>query len=136
VYPDAVQGINIVYCFSVERVFFQLAKSGHPALDPLTVRPDGILSVEESRLKAPQALCALLHRHSDNLSALVESQLRSKKSRRCALHSLDCQRSRAVVSDAWRDAWDRMMPPCKDELLLIESSALHATLNNYLRKHR
>lgn len=73
---------------------------------------------------------------SDNLSSLVESQPRSKKSRRCVLHSLDSQRSRAVVTDQWRDAWDRMKPLCKDEVLLIEASALLSTLNNYLHKHR
>lgn len=121
---------------SVERVFYQLMKSGHPALDPILISEDGVLSLREDKLSAPQPLCTLLYRHSDNLSSLVESQPRSKKSRRCVLHSLDSQRARAVVTDQWRDAWDRMKPLCKDEVLLIEASALLSTLNNYLHKHR
>lgn len=121
---------------SVERVFYQLMKSGHPALDPILISEDGVLSLREDKMLAAQPLCTLLYRHSDNLSSLVESQPRSKKSRRCALHSLDSQRSRAVVTDQWRDAWDRMKPLCKEEVLLIEASALLSTLNNYLHKHR
>lgn len=121
---------------SVERVFYQLMKSGHPALDPILISEDGVLSLREDKIKAPQPLCTLLYRHSDYLSSLVESQPRSKKSRRCILHSLDSQRTRVVVTDQWRDAWDRMKPLCKDEVLLIEASALLSTLNNYLHKHR
>lgn len=155
---------NLLRFSSVERVFYQLMKSGHPALDPILISEDGVLSLREDKLSAPQPLCTLLYRHrygisfaarfpgfdilsssidftscfpfSDNLSNLVESQPRSKKSRRCVLHSLDSQRSRAVVTDQWRDAWDRMKPLCKDEVLLIEASALLSTLNNYLHKHR
>ncbi|XP_034239515.1 gametogenetin-binding protein 2-like [Thrips palmi] len=121
---------------SVERVFYQLMKSGHPALDPILISEDGVLSLRDDKTAAPQPLCTLLYRHSDYLSSLVESQPRSKKSRRCVLHSLDSQRTRVVVTDQWRDAWDRMKPLCKDEVLLIEASALLATLNNYLHKHR
>lgn len=72
---------------------------------------------------------------SARLSDLVDSQLRSKKSRRCVLHSLDSQRTR-VLTTAWRDVWAVMRPQCRDEVVLIEASTLMATLENYLRKHR
>lgn len=120
---------------SVERLFYQLMKSGHPALDPLFVSPEGILSIRDEQLESPQVLCTLLHGHSSRLINLVESQPRSKKSHRCNLHSLDSQRSRPVTS-AWVDVWKCMQPQCKEEVVLIESSTLLTVLENYLRKHR
>lgn len=73
---------------------------------------------------------------SARLNKLIESQpRRSKKSNRCLLHSLDSQRSRPITP-AWREVWDIMRPQCKEEVVLIEASTLHLTLENYLRKHR
>uniref|UniRef100_A0A1B6EK34 Gametogenetin-binding protein 2 n=1 Tax=Cuerna arida TaxID=1464854 RepID=A0A1B6EK34_9HEMI len=120
---------------SVERLFYQLMKSGHPALDPLVILKEGYLTLQDDHLGWPHLLCTLLHGHSARLNDLVDSQLRSKKSRRCVLHSLDSQRTR-VLSTAWRDVWSVMRPQCRDEVVLIDASALMATLENYLRKHR
>ncbi|KAJ9595143.1 hypothetical protein L9F63_013551 [Diploptera punctata] len=120
---------------SVERLFYQLMKSGHPALDPLYVSSEGVLSIRKEQLESPQVLCTLLHGHSSRLISLVDSQPRSKKSHRCNLHSLDSQRSRPVTS-AWVDVWECMRPQCKEEVVVIESSTLLTTLENYLRKHR
>jgi hypothetical protein len=55
--------IGIFFKNSVERLFYQLMKSGHPALDPLFVSPEGILSVRKEQLESPQVLCTLLHGH-------------------------------------------------------------------------
>lgn len=49
--------------FSVERLFYDLMKSGHPALDPLVITADGLLSIKEEVLKSPQQLCTILHGH-------------------------------------------------------------------------
>lgn len=38
-------------------------KSGHPALDPLVITRNGVLSVKDDVLKSPQQLCTLLHGH-------------------------------------------------------------------------
>jgi len=55
---------KIVLCKnSVERLFYQLMKSGHPALDPLFVSPEGVLSIRDEQLESPQVLCTLLHGH-------------------------------------------------------------------------
>jgi hypothetical protein len=48
---------------SVERLFYQLMKSGYPTLDPLFISPEGILSVRKEQLESPQVLCTLLHGH-------------------------------------------------------------------------
>ncbi|CAH0381297.1 unnamed protein product [Bemisia tabaci] len=120
---------------SVERLFYQLTASGHPALDPLVVTVDGILTIQDDHLAWPQVLCTLLHGHSTRLNSLAACWPRSRKSRRCVLHSLDSQRlSRPMLS--WRDVWDCMRPECREEVALIDSYTLLDTLNNYLNKHR
>lgn len=49
--------------FSVERLFYDLMKSGHPALDPLVITPNGLLSIKDDVLESPQRLCTILHGH-------------------------------------------------------------------------
>ncbi|XP_044734525.1 gametogenetin-binding protein 2-like [Chrysoperla carnea] len=130
------QAVPCVGCRrSVERLFFQILRSGFPTLDPIIITKGGILTIREDKIKNPQVLCNLFHGHATRLNNLVDSQPRSKKSRRCLLHSLESQRPRPVTP-AWRDVWECMRTQCKDEVVLIEASSLHATLENYLRKHR
>ncbi|KMQ96750.1 gametogenetin-binding protein 2-like protein [Lasius niger] len=120
---------------SVERLFYDLMKSGHPALDPLVITPNGLLSIKDDVLESPQRLCTILHGHSARLHNLVEKQPRNRKSRRCVLHSLEIQRMRPPPN-AWREVWDSMELPCQQELTLIETDTLDDTLDTYLRKHR
>lgn len=130
------QAVPCVGCRrSVERLFFQILRSGFPTLDPIVITKGGILTIREDKMKNANVLCNLFHGHATRLNNLVDSQPRSKKSRRCLLHSLESQRPRPVTP-AWRDVWDCMRAQCKDEVVLIEASSLHATLENYLRKHR
>uniref|UniRef100_A0A0A9YFG3 Gametogenetin-binding protein 2-like n=1 Tax=Lygus hesperus TaxID=30085 RepID=A0A0A9YFG3_LYGHE len=117
---------------SVERLYEQLRKSGHPALEPLVITSNGTLTIKEDHFQWPRLLCTLLHGHSVRLNQLVESQFRSKKSRRCILHSLDYQRVRAP----WKEVWDVMRPQCREEVLLIDAGSLMVTLEGYLQKHR
>ncbi|XP_011156996.1 gametogenetin-binding protein 2-like isoform X2 [Solenopsis invicta] len=120
---------------SVERLFYELMKSGHPALDPLVITRNGLLSVKDDVLKSPQQLCTLLHGHSTRLNNLMEKQQRNRKSRRCVLHTLEIQRL-PPIWNSWREVWDCMEEPCKEELTLIETNALDEALDTYLRKHR
>lgn len=130
------QAVPCVGCRrSVERLFYDLMKSGHPALDPLVITPEGLLSIKDDILESPQLLCTMLQGHSARLNSLVERQPRNKKSRRCVLHSLEIQRMRPLPS-AWKEVWDCMELPCRQELALIETDILDATLDTYLRKHR
>ncbi|KAK1133649.1 hypothetical protein K0M31_011442 [Melipona bicolor] len=130
------QAVPCVGCRrSVERLFYDLMKSGHPALDPLVITPEGLLSIKDDVLESPQLLCTMLQGHSARLNNLVEGQPRNKKSRRCVLHSLEIQRMRPPPS-AWKEVWDCMDHTCRLALSLIESNSLEATLDTYLRKHR
>ncbi|KAG8223922.1 hypothetical protein J437_LFUL003729, partial [Ladona fulva] len=50
---------------SVERLFFELVKSGQgkAALDPVVITTDGMLTLDQEYLQIPQLLCSLLHGH-------------------------------------------------------------------------
>ncbi|XP_011140169.1 gametogenetin-binding protein 2 isoform X2 [Harpegnathos saltator] len=120
---------------SVERLLYDLMKSGHPALDPLVITPGGLLSIKDDVLESPEQLCTMLHGHSTRLSNLVEQQPRNRKSQRCILHSLEIQRMRPPPN-AWKEVWECMEKPCQEELALIETDILDETLDIYLRKHR
>lgn len=135
---------------SVERVFSELSQSSYPALSPLIITEDGILTIQEEYLTWPNHLCSLLHGHSTKLNTLASSwpAARTKvtrAARRCPLHSLDSARyvtrpplsyGSAGCSSGWREAWDCMRSVCKEQVVLIESCVLLATLETYLRKHR
>ncbi|XP_014240539.1 gametogenetin-binding protein 2-like [Cimex lectularius] len=118
---------------SVEKLYEQLKRSGHPTLEPLVIQSNGNLVIQEKHLDWPLRICSLLHEHSAKLTQLLESQLRSKKSHRCILHSLEYHR---IARPTWKEVWDSMRPQCRKEVLLIPSTTLMITLENYLQKHR
>lgn len=52
-----------VFC-SVERLFYDLSNlNSHPALDPIIITSDGMLTIKEEVLQSPQRLCTLLQGH-------------------------------------------------------------------------
>ncbi|XP_011503263.1 PREDICTED: gametogenetin-binding protein 2-like [Ceratosolen solmsi marchali] len=121
---------------SVERLFYDLSNlNSHPALDPIIITSDGMLTIEEEVLQSSQRLCTLLQGHSTRLNDLVEQQPRNKKSRRCTLHSLEIQRMRPPPN-AWKEVWDCMEHDCLKEITFIDADTLDATLNTYLHKHK
>ncbi|XP_063972303.1 gametogenetin-binding protein 2-like [Diachasmimorpha longicaudata] len=130
------QAVPCVGCRrSVERLFYDVMTSGHQALDPIIVTKDGMITLSDEVLESPRLLCTMLQGHSARLNALLEKQPRSKKSRRCVLHSLEVQRTRPP-SGAWREAWEVMRSPCRQELTVVERETLESTLDTYLKKHR
>jgi len=76
-----------------------------------------------------------LHLRSTRLNNLMEKQQRNRKSRRCVLHTLEIQRL-PPIWNSWREVWDCMELPCRQELTLIETDTLDEALDTYLRKHR
>ncbi|RVE48602.1 hypothetical protein evm_006791 [Chilo suppressalis] len=147
------QSIPCVGCRrSVERLFYQLCKSGHPTLDPLILTSDEIMTIREDKIVHPQSLATLLNGHTMGIECLILSQPRWKKSQRCTLHSLEAGSARGWGAGggcawgwgawgwggraAWRAAWDAMRAPARDHVTLVHFNTLHDTLHNYLRKHR
>lgn len=60
-----LKAISLIHfaCFSVERLFYQLCKSGHPTLDPLILTQDEIMTIREDKITNPQSLATLLNGH-------------------------------------------------------------------------
>ncbi|KAG7279365.1 hypothetical protein CRUP_001273 [Coryphaenoides rupestris] len=121
---------------SVERLFAQLVESGTPALEPLTVQtPTATLSVTEARLVDAKKLYTLFYVHGSKLNEMIDAVPKSKKNKRCLLHSLDTHKPKPL-GGSWMDVWELMSQECRDEVVLIDSACLLETLETYLRKHR
>ncbi|XP_065428886.1 gametogenetin-binding protein 2 isoform X9 [Chrysemys picta bellii] len=120
---------------SVERLFSQLVESGNPALEPLTVGPKGVLSVTRSCMTDAKKLYTLFYVHGSKLNNMIDAIPKSKKNKRCQLHSLDTHKPKPL-GGCWMDVWELMSQECRDEVVLIDSSCLLETLETYLRKHR
>lgn len=120
---------------SVERLFSQLVESGNPALEPLTVKPTGVLSVTKACVSDAKKLYTLFYVHGSKLNDMIDAIPKSKKNKRCQLHSLDTHKPKPL-GGSWMDVWELMSQECRDEVVLIDSACLLETLETYLRKHR
>uniref|UniRef100_A0A4W5PLV9 Gametogenetin-binding protein 2 n=1 Tax=Hucho hucho TaxID=62062 RepID=A0A4W5PLV9_9TELE len=120
---------------SVERLFSQLVESGNPALEPLTVKPIGVLSVTKACVVNAKKLYTLFYVHGSKLNDIIDAIPKSKKNKRCQLHSLDTHKPKPL-GGSWMDVWELMSQECRDEVVLIDSACLLETLETYLRKHR
>lgn len=120
---------------SVERLFSQLVESGNPALEPLTVRSTGVLSVTKACMADAKKLYTLFYVHGSKLNDMIDAIPKSRKNKRCQLHSLDTHKPKPL-GGSWMDVWELMSQECRDEVVLIDSACLLETLETYLRKHR
>ncbi|XP_065663783.1 gametogenetin-binding protein 2 isoform X2 [Hydra vulgaris] len=119
---------------SVERLYNQLWKSRQPAIEPLMITATGILTLTEGFLVDAKLIYALFYIHGSHLNDVVDTIPKSRRNRRCILHSLETHKTRA--SGSWIDVWDLLSQECRDEVVLIDADSLLDTLDNYLRKHR
>ncbi|XP_057677913.1 gametogenetin-binding protein 2 [Corythoichthys intestinalis] len=120
---------------SVERLFTHLSVSGTPALEPLTFKPMGILSVTETCLSDLKKLYSLFYIQGSKLNDVIDAIPKSKKSNRCLLHSLDTNKLRPS-GGSLMDLWERMSQECWDEVVLIDSACFLESLKIHLQKHR
>ncbi|CAN9501611.1 unnamed protein product [Ophioblennius macclurei] len=136
VYGALSQLVPCVGCRrSVERLFSHLVESGNPALEPLTVKPSGILSVTKTCMADVKKLYSLFYVHGSKLNDMIDAIPKSKKNKRCQLHSLDTHKPKPL-GGSWMDVLELMSPECRDEVVVIDSACLLETLETYLRKHR
>ncbi|XP_008330612.1 gametogenetin-binding protein 2 [Cynoglossus semilaevis] len=120
---------------SVERLFSHLVESGNPALEPLTVKSTGLLSITKACLTDVKKLYTLFYIHGSKLNHIIDGIPKSKKNKRCQLHSLDTHKPKPL-GGSWIDIWELMSQECRDEVVLIDSACLLETLETYLCKHR
>ncbi|XP_038153547.1 gametogenetin-binding protein 2 [Cyprinodon tularosa] len=136
VYGTLSQSVPCVGCRrSVERLFSHLVETGSPALEPLTVKPKGMLSLTKACLADMKKLYTLFYIHGSKLNDMIDAIPKSKKNKRCQLHSLDTHKPKPL-GGSWMDVWELMSQECRDEVVLIDSACLLETLETYLRKHR
>ena len=69
-----------------------------------------------------------------NLLASFSKFSKSKRGKRCNVHSLDSHRARTI--NAWVDVWDFMDKICQEEIAVVNRYFFEETLDGYLRKHR
>lgn len=119
---------------SVERLYSTIMSNNYTTLDPIKIR-NGVLSVCDKHLQSSKLMCSLLFDHDTQLNVLLENQPRNKKNSRCNLHSLDSFRTRPF-SETWFEIWDCMKQNCKEKIAVVEAHELHATLDEYLKKHK
>jgi hypothetical protein len=119
---------------SVERLYSTIMSNNYSTLDPIKIR-NGVLSVCDKFLQSSQLMCTLLFDHDTQLNVLLESQPRNKKNSRCNLHSLESFRTRPF-SETWFETWECMKQNCKEKITVVEAQELHATLDEYLKKHK
>ncbi|XP_069470801.1 gametogenetin-binding protein 2 isoform X2 [Ambystoma mexicanum] len=81
---------------SVERLFSQLVESGNPALEPLTIGPKGVLSVTRTCITDAKKLYTLFYVHGSKLNDMIDAIPKSKKNKRCQLHSLDTHKPKPL----------------------------------------
>eukprot|EP00062_Callorhinchus_milii_P011746 gi/632957994/ref/XP_007894786.1/ PREDICTED: gametogenetin-binding protein 2 isoform X4 [Callorhinchus milii] len=81
---------------SVERLFSQLVESGNPALEPLSVGPTGVLSVTRNCMTDAKKLYTLFYVHGSKLNEMIDAIPKSKKNKRCQLHSLDTHKPKPL----------------------------------------
>ncbi|XP_072302724.1 gametogenetin-binding protein 2 [Eucyclogobius newberryi] len=136
IYSALSQLVPCVGCRrSVERLFSHLVESGSPALEPVLVKSTGMLSVMKSCLSDVKKLYTLFYVHGSKLNDLIDAIPKSKKNKRCQLHSLETHKPRPL-GGSWMDVWELMSQECRDEVVVIDSAGLLDTLEEYLRKHR
>ena len=68
-------------------------------------------------------------------NAVLDAIPKSKKNKRCLIHSLETQKPR-TMSGNWMDVWEALSQECREELVRVEQEGLVETVESYLRKHR
>lgn len=121
---------------SVEKLYTTIMTNGYATLDPIRIK-NGTLSVCDKYLQSSQLMCTLLYEHDIQLNELLENQPRNKKNSRCNLHSLESFRPFVrPFSETWFETWECMKKNCREKITVVEAHELHATLDEYLKKHK
>lgn len=122
---------------SVERLYSTIMTNNYATLEPIRINSRVGLSVCDKYLQSSQLICTLLYDHDAQLNKLLENQPRNKKNSRCNLHSLESFRPfTRPFSETWFETWDCMKKNCREKITVVDAHELHATLDEYLKKHK
>jgi len=126
---------------SVEAMLQKLHDSGDPALEPLVITDDKVISVNRDHILTPQSLanlfCNQLHRlRTTYIEPITGAKTRKKTgNNRCAAHSLGLGSKKLLTFGHWTNTWKCMERECQEECVLIHFDLLRETIDRYLKKH-
>ena len=123
---------------SVESMLQKLGSSGDPALEPLVITEDGVISVSRDHITTPQALanlfCNQLHRLKTTYIEVNTGPKSRKKGAnlRCAAHSLGLGTKKMISFGNWDNTWKCMERECQEECVLIHFDLLRDTIGKLI----
>jgi len=126
---------------SVEGMLQKLHTSGDPALEPLVITEDKVISVSRDHITTPQVLanlfCNQLHRLKTTYLDIGSGPKNRKKVNniRCNAHSLGLGSKKLLHFGHWTSTWKCMERECQEECVLIHFDRLRDTIDRYLKKH-
>ncbi|XP_067929265.1 gametogenetin-binding protein 2-like [Watersipora subatra] len=123
---------------SVERMLDHLALSGNSTLDPMQISSSRAkhcqITLKRNFRDDPKLLFAMFYIYGNKLQEYVGAIPRSKKNKRCQLHSLDTQKTKSTSN--WVDLWALLTDECREEVLMIDYQKFMEAMVVYLEKHR
>ena len=125
---------------SVETMLQKLSSSGDPALEPLVITEDRVISVSQDHIATPQALanlfCNQLYRlktaYIDTVSGPKNRKKGGGSNLRCNAHSLGLGSKKMVSFGHWSNTWKCMERECQEECVLIHFDLLRDTIGKNL----
>merc|ERR550532_1160451 len=121
----------------------KLSSSGDPALEPLVIAEDRVISVSRDHIVTPQALANLFCNQLYRLKTTYIEPNTGPKNRkkgggsnlRCSAHSLGLGSKKLLSFGHWTNTWKCMERECQEECVLIHFDLLRDTIDKYLKKH-
>ncbi|CAM4776853.1 unnamed protein product [Rotaria magnacalcarata] len=117
---------------SIDSFIKTLINYRHQALEPLIIDEKGSFAMKSCYISYPDYIYTLFYIHASKLNSFIGSISKSKKNRRCNLHSLD--KTKFIID--WELVWNSMDSECRNQVTLVKAHSLLDTLENYLYKHR
>jgi len=119
---------------SVETMLQKLSSSGDPALEPLVITEERVISVSTDHINTPQALANLFCNQLFRLKTTYIEPNTGPKSRkkganlRCNAHSLGLGSKKMLSFGHWTNTWKCMERECQEECVLIHFDLLRDTI--------
>ena len=125
---------------SVETMLQKLSSSGDPALEPLVIAEDRVISVSTDHIVTPQALANLFCNQLYRLKTTYIEPNTGPKNRkkgggsnlRCSAHSLGLGSKKMLSFGHWTNTWKCMERECQEECVLIHFDLLRDTIGKNL----
>jgi len=121
---------------SVEKMYDEMKDYSHSALDPFVIDDENKLTIGSLHKFSPMMVYSLFYMHESKCNKMLEVISKSKKTKRCTIHSLETQKNKITWMANWKDIWDDLGQECRQRILKVDMDDLLQTIEKYLKKHR